>query len=68
MELLKDADSRINGMEAIRIAFAGVGRPIKFSVWRVSTLNLASLSIENTGEQKCGKVQERAYPVYLRSL
>ena len=31
----------INGIEQIKIATAGVGTPIKESVWRVSLLNLA---------------------------
>ena len=34
------------------MAFAGVGTPIKLSLWRVSMLNLASLIAENMGTNK----------------
>lgn len=33
-------------------ALAGVGKPIKLVVWRVSMLNLANLNDENTGIKK----------------
>lgn len=44
------------GKEAMRIAFAGVGRPIKLSACRVSTLNFASRNAENTGIAKAMKL------------
>ena len=47
--------SSINGNDAMRIAFAGVGKPIKLSAWRVSVLNLASLSAEKTDIKKAIK-------------
>lgn len=40
--------SSMNGKDAINMAFAGVGKPIKFSDCRVSILNLASLNAEKT--------------------
>jgi hypothetical protein len=40
---------RIRGKDAINIAFAGVGTPIKESVWRVSRLNFARRIAEKTG-------------------
>jgi hypothetical protein len=44
--------SIIIGKEAINKEFAGVGRPIKFSVCLVSILNFANLRAENTAIRK----------------
>src|SRR5579862_4193882 len=45
----------MSGKEAMNIALAGVGNPIKFSAWRVSLLNFASLSAEKTDIRKAMK-------------
>ena len=42
----------INGNEAIKIAQAGVGKPIKLSVCLSSILNLAKRMAEKTGIMK----------------
>ena len=49
MRLLKPNVScaKINGNEAIKIVFAGVGSPMNEEVCRVSTLNFANRNAEN---------------------
>ena len=42
------SNQSITGMEAIKMAFAGVGKPIKLVVCRVSMLNFASRKAEKT--------------------
>ena len=44
--------SAIKGMEHIKIAFAGVGKPIKDSDWRISLLNFANRIAEKTTIEK----------------
>jgi hypothetical protein len=41
--------SMIRGMDMTHIALAGVGKPLKLSDCRVSTLNFANLKAENIG-------------------
>src|ERR1700712_3167209 len=50
--------SKKNGKKASRIAWGGVGKPIKLSAWRVSLLNLASLSMENTAIRNAAKFNQ----------
>lgn len=49
-------ESAIRGIEEINIALAGVGSPIKDSVWRGSLLNFARRKAEKTG------ISSPAYP------
>ena len=56
--------SEAAGMKPKKRAFAGVGIPMKFSVWFVSTLNLARRTAESAGTMNTKYVKEDTKEVW----